>query len=168
MADGAVVEALQAMRGVGLIVAVIMAAEVGDVSGIDKARQRWLLGRPIGVCERRTVRRGDIPRQGTPLPGACDRRSVDLSHAGARQPKLHDRNEKLPQAIRDVGWKAQVRLCAVIAARGGRQGEGRRCHRDRAKWWAFCGRSLVWSNSAQQPDGCKAVITAPKAGGGAR
>ncbi len=26
--------------------------------------------------------------------------------------KLHDRNEKLPQAIRDVAWKAQVRLCA--------------------------------------------------------
>jgi transposase len=26
--------------------------------------------------------------------------------------KLHDRNEKLPQVIRDVAWKAQVRLCS--------------------------------------------------------
>ena len=30
------------------------------------------------------------------------------------------------------------------------------------------GRSLVRSNSAQQPEGCKAVITTPKAGSGAR
>ena len=26
--------------------------------------------------------------------------------------KLHDRNERLPQDIRDIAWKAQVRLCA--------------------------------------------------------
>ncbi|MGY8669134.1 hypothetical protein Q3C01_43215 [Bradyrhizobium sp. UFLA05-109] len=26
--------------------------------------------------------------------------------------KLHDRNERLPQAIRDIAWKAQPRLCA--------------------------------------------------------
>jgi hypothetical protein len=26
--------------------------------------------------------------------------------------KLHDRNERLPWAIRDIAWKAQVRLCA--------------------------------------------------------
>jgi hypothetical protein len=25
--------------------------------------------------------------------------------------KLHDRNEKLPQGIRDIAWKAQLRLC---------------------------------------------------------
>ncbi|MGY4281731.1 hypothetical protein ACVWXO_000951 [Bradyrhizobium sp. LM2.7] len=26
--------------------------------------------------------------------------------------KLHGSNERLPQAIRDIAWKAQVRLCA--------------------------------------------------------
>jgi transposase len=26
--------------------------------------------------------------------------------------KLHDRIEALPQVVRDIGWKAQVRLCA--------------------------------------------------------
>ncbi len=30
----------------------------------------------------------------------------------ARVSKLHDRNERLPQAIRDIAWTAQVRLCA--------------------------------------------------------
>jgi len=26
--------------------------------------------------------------------------------------KLHDRNEKLPATIRDIAWKAQLRLCS--------------------------------------------------------
>jgi hypothetical protein len=28
--------------------------------------------------------------------------------------KLHDRNEKVPQAIRDIAWKAQLRLSPVL------------------------------------------------------
>jgi hypothetical protein len=27
-------------------------------------------------------------------------------------PRLYDRNEKLPPAIRDIAWKGQIRLCS--------------------------------------------------------
>ena len=33
--------------------------------------------------------------------------------------KLHDRNEKLPPAIRDIAWKGQLRLCDCARAIGG-------------------------------------------------
>jgi transposase len=46
------------------------------------------------------------------LATRLDRGRLDLSHAAARQRKLHDRIEALPQVVRDIGWKAQVRLCA--------------------------------------------------------
>jgi hypothetical protein len=37
---------------------------------------------------------------------------LDLSNAGRVSRKLHDRLEGLPQIVRDIAWKAQVRLCS--------------------------------------------------------
>jgi hypothetical protein len=37
---------------------------------------------------------------------------ASLPHAGTRQRKLHDRNEKLSPAIRDIAWSGQLRLCS--------------------------------------------------------
>jgi transposase len=45
-------------------------------------------------------------------PARADRRSLDLPHASRVSRKLHDRNEKLPPAIRDIAWEAQTRLCS--------------------------------------------------------
>lgn len=110
-----VVEALQAMRGVGLIVAVIMAAEVGDFSRFANPRQlmAYLGLAPSEHSSGATVRRGGITKAGNALARRVLIEGAWTYRMQARvSPKLHDRNEKLPQAIRDVGWKAQVRLCA--------------------------------------------------------
>ena len=45
-------------------------------------------------------------------PARADRRSLDLPHASRVSRKPHDRNEKLPPAIRDIAWEAQTRLCS--------------------------------------------------------
>jgi transposase len=110
-----VVEALQAMRGVGLIVAVIMAAEVGDFSRFANPRQlmAYLGLAPSEHSSGATVRRGGITKAGNALARRALIEGAWTYRMQARvSRKLHDRNEKLPQAIRDIAWKAQVRLCA--------------------------------------------------------
>jgi len=117
-----------------------------------------------------TVRRGGITKAGNALArralieGAWTCRMQErLSR------KLHDCNEKLPQVIRDIAWKAQLRLCARyrrLAAAGKPRPSSP--PPSPARWWALYGRCLPGPAPAQQSDSRKAVITAPKAGGGAR
>jgi len=109
-----VVEALQAMRGVAFIVAVTLAAEVGDFSRFDNPRQlmAYLGLVPSEHSSGATVRRGGITKAGNAL---ARRALIEGAWAYRMQArisrKLHDRIETLPQAIRDIAWKAQVRLC---------------------------------------------------------
>jgi transposase len=109
-----VVEALQAMRGVALIVAVTVVAEVGDFSRFANPRQLMAyLG--LVPSERSTgpsVRRGGITKAGNTharrvlIEGAWTyRMQARVSR------KLLDRLEGLPKPIREVAWKAQLRLC---------------------------------------------------------
>ena len=115
-----VVEALQAMRGVGLIVAVIMAAEVGDFSRFDNPRQliAYLGLVPSEHSSGSTVRRGGITKAGNALARRALIEGAWTYRMQARiSRKLYDRNQNLPQAIRDIAWKAQVRLCAIRSAR---------------------------------------------------
>jgi transposase len=109
-----VVEALQAMRGVALIVAVTVAAEVGDFSRFANPRQlmAYLGLVPSERSSGSTVRRGGITKAGNALA-----RRVLIEGAWTyRMParvsrKLHDRLEPLPDNVRDIAWKAQTRLC---------------------------------------------------------
>jgi len=90
-------------------------AEVGDFRRFANARQLMAyLG--LVPCEHSsgaTVRRGGITKAGNTLA-----RRVLIEGAWTyRMParvsrKLHDRNEKLPPAIRDIAWKGQMRLCS--------------------------------------------------------
>jgi transposase len=110
-----VVEALQAMRGVAFIVAVTMAAEVGDFSRFDNPRQlmAYLGLVPSEQSSGSTVRRGGITKAGNALARRALIEGAWTYRMQARiSRKLHDRNEHLPQAVRDIAWKAQVRLCA--------------------------------------------------------
>ena len=109
------VEALQAIPGVGRIVAVIMAAEVGDFSRFNNPRQlmAYLGLTPSEHSSGATVRRGGITKAGNALARRALIEGAWTYRMQARvSRKLHDRNEKLPQVIRDVAWKAQVRLCS--------------------------------------------------------
>jgi transposase len=103
-----VVAALQAMRGIALVVAVTVVAEVGDFRRFANPRQLMAyLG--LVPCEHSSggsVRRGGITKAGNMLARRTYRMQARISR------KLHDRNEELPAPIRDIAWKAQLRLCA--------------------------------------------------------
>lgn len=110
-----VVEAVQAMRGVAFIVAVTVVAEVGDFTRFHNPRQlmAYLGLVPSEHSSGTTVRRGGITKAGNALARRVLIEGAWTYRMQARvSRKLHDRLENLPKAIRDIAWKAQVRLCA--------------------------------------------------------
>jgi transposase len=109
-----VVEAIQALRGVQFIAAVTLIAELGDLTRFENPRQLMsylgLVPSEHSSGERR--RQGSITKTGN-----SHARRVLVEGAWAyRYPAkvsrhLQLRLEKVPQAIQDISWKAQVRLC---------------------------------------------------------
>ena len=119
-----VVEAIQAMRGVSFISAVTVMAETGDLGRFDSPRQlmSWLGLVPSEYSSGPRTARGGITKAGSKdarrmlIEGAWTYRC----HAAVG--KVHmARLKGLPQEIRDIAWKAQIRLCARyrrLSARG--------------------------------------------------
>jgi transposase len=109
-----VVDALQAMRGIALINAVVLVAEVGDFTRFSNPRQLMAyFGLVPGErSSGETVRRGGITKTGNTH---ARRALVEGAWAYRMKPRIGrhkvDRIEALPKVIRDIGWKAQVRLC---------------------------------------------------------
>ena len=119
-----VVAALQAMRGVAMVIAVTLVAEVGDLTRFNNPRDLMShLGLvPSEHSSGATTRRGGITKTGN-----AEARRVMIEAAWTyRLPArvgriLLDRLEGVPVEIRDIAWKAQVRLCARyrrLAAKG--------------------------------------------------
>ena len=109
-----VVEAVRAMRGVGLIVAVTVVAEVGDFSRFQNPRQlmAYLGLVPSEHSSGASVRRGGITKAGNALARRVLIEGAWTYRMPARvSPKLHERLEAVPKNVRDIAWKAQVRLC---------------------------------------------------------
>jgi transposase len=110
-----VVAALQSMRGVALIVAVTVVAEVGDFRRFANPRQlmAYLGLVPSEHSSGRSVRRGGITKAGNALARRVLIEGAWTYRMSARvSRKLYDRLEPLPAAVRDIAWKAQLRLCA--------------------------------------------------------
>jgi transposase len=121
-----VVAAFQAMRGVGFLTATTLVAEAGDIRRFDHPRQLMaFLG--LVPSERST---GETKRQGalTKTGNIRARRALieaawTYRHSAGIGDKHQSRQRHLPERIRDIAWKAQVRLCARyrrLAARGKR------------------------------------------------
>ena len=119
-----VVEALQALRGVSVVTAVTVAAEVGDLGRFASARQfMGYLGLVPGERSTgETVRRLGITKAGN---GRLRRVLVEgawtYRHPPRTGKKKHYLREGLPPAVKDIAWKAQARLCAryrALSARG--------------------------------------------------
>jgi transposase len=109
-----VVEALQALHGVQFTVAVIMVAELGDLTRFDNPRQLMkflgLIPSEYSTGEKR--RQGSITKTGN----THARRALVEGAWAYRYPAkvsrhLQLRLEKQPKIIQDISWKAQVRLC---------------------------------------------------------
>ena len=108
-----VAAALQAMRGVALVVAVTVVAEVGDFRRFTNARQlmAYLGLVPSEHSSGSTVRRAGITKAGNALARRVLIEGAWTYRMSARvSRKLHDRLKPLSAAI--IAWKAQVRLCA--------------------------------------------------------
>jgi len=109
-----VVEALQALRGVQWLLSLTVIAELGDLTRFDNPRQ---LAAFVGLTPSEhtsggTRRQGGITKTGNPrarrvlVEGAWAYR-----HPAKISEHIQKRIDKLPKVARDIGWKAQLRLC---------------------------------------------------------
>ncbi len=108
-----VVQALMAMRGVRMIVAVTVIAELGDITRFTNPKQlmRYLGLTPSEYSSGERTRRGAITKSGN---GHARRILIEAAWAYRYLPKvspeIQKRQEHLPLAIRAIAWKAQLRL----------------------------------------------------------
>jgi transposase len=120
----AVVEALQALRGVPFTVAVPMVADIGDLTRFDTPRE---LMKFLGLIPS-AYSSGERRHQGssTQAGNTHARRALVEGAWAYRYPAkvsrhLQLRLEKQPKSIQDISWKAQGRLCKryrQLVARG--------------------------------------------------
>ena len=131
------VQAIQALRGVSLIVAAVIVAEVGSFSRFDNPRQlmAYLGLNPSEHSSGATIRRGAITKTGNALARTCLVEAAWTYRFPARVTQIiRNRLKDLPEPIRNVAWKAQVRLSAryrKLIAR--RQADTQGSLRDRAR-----------------------------------
>jgi transposase len=110
-----VVAAYQAMRGASFLVAVTVAAEIGDLRRFDNPRQLMAF---LGLVPRERSTGNVVRRAGLTLAGNRRARRVlveaawSYRHPARVSETLRARLEGLPKPVRDIAWKAQIRLCA--------------------------------------------------------
>jgi len=118
-----VVRALQALRGVDLIVAATFATEIGDPRRFESPRQ--LMGYLGLVPSERstgdTVRRGGITKTGN---GRVRHMLVESAWTYRHAPRIGTkklyRMEAVTPRVREIAWKAQTRLTGRYRALSGR------------------------------------------------
>jgi transposase len=109
-----VVAALQTMRGMALVNAATLVAELGDLSRFTNPRQlmAYLGLVPSEHSSGASVKRGGLTKAGN----SAARRLLIEAAWTYRFParvsrELRLRQETQPRAIREIAWKAQLRLC---------------------------------------------------------
>ena len=119
-----VVTAFQSLRGVAPVVATVMVVEIGDLRRFENPRQlmAYLGLVPSENSSGQTTKRGGITKTGN---GHARRVLVEAAQAysfPARVSRaLRKRQEGLSREVKEISWKAQVRLCGryrKLIARG--------------------------------------------------
>jgi transposase len=108
------VTALQSLRGVSVIVAVTTVAELGDLTRFASARQlmAYLGLVPSEHSSGPSVRRGGITKTGNTHVRRALVEAAQAYRLPARESaKLKSRLINVDQEIRQISWKAQIRLC---------------------------------------------------------
>ncbi|MGA7831257.1 MAG: IS110 family transposase [Terracidiphilus sp.] len=139
-----VVKGLQALRGIAQISAVTIAAELGNITRFESARQ--LMGYS-GMVPSENSSGGRTQRGSITKTGNAHLRRIAGEAAWSYRlrpgvgPALRKRQEGLPEEIKEIAWKAQIRLSkryARLAAAG----------KDQRKTVTAVGRELlgfVWA-----------------------
>jgi len=118
------VRSLQALRGVGLITAVILAAEIGDYArfGTPRKLMAYLGMVPSEDSTGQRRRQGRITRTGN---GHVRRILVEAGWNYRFRPRaskaIRQRRERVPAVVREIAEKAEERLCRryqALVARG--------------------------------------------------
>ena len=120
----AVIDALQALRGIALVSAVTIASEVGELSRFTKPRQ--LMGYSGAVASEDSsgerTRRGGITKTGNAhLRRVVIEAAWAYRHRPAVGPTLRKRQAPVSPDVKAIAWKAQHRLHAryrALTARG--------------------------------------------------
>ena len=109
-----VVASLQALRGIGMVAAAILVAELGDMTRFSNPRQlmAYIGLVPSEHSSGKTRRQGGITKAGN---GTARRMLIEAAWS-YRFParigrELLLRQEHLAKPFRDIAWKAQERLC---------------------------------------------------------
>jgi len=109
-----VIEALMALRGVSLLTAVTVVAEIGDLKRFATAPQlmAYLGLVPSEYSSGGSARRGGITKTGN---GHVRRVLVEAAwtyrYAARKTAVLQRRAERAPEVIQAIAWSAQKRLC---------------------------------------------------------
>ena len=123
-AFGPVIEGLMALRGVGQVTATTIVAEIGNLRRFTTAPQlmAYLGVVPSEHSSGPSKSRGGITKTGN---GHVRRVLVEAAwtyrHPARKSAVLERRAERTPEAVQDIAWKAQKRLCArfrQLEARG--------------------------------------------------
>jgi transposase len=120
----AVIEALQALRGIALVSAATIMSEVGELSRFTKPRQ--LMGYSGAVASEDSsgprTRRGGITKAGNAhLRRIVVEAAWAYRHRPAVGPALRKRQVSVAPEVKEIAWKAQHRLHAryrTLTARG--------------------------------------------------
>ena len=109
------VEAIHALRGVAAICAITLVAEIGDFRRFANPRQlmAWLGLVPRERSTGAMTARGAITKAGNSRARRVLVESAWTYRLPARIGRvLHERSQSLPDEVRAIAWKAQLRLRA--------------------------------------------------------
>jgi transposase len=112
-----VVEALEGLRGVQFTVAVTIVAALGDLTRFENPRQvmKYLGLIPSEYSSGERRRQGSITKAGhTHAQRALVEGAWAYRYPATVSRHLQLRLEQLPKPIKDISWKAQVRLCKRV------------------------------------------------------
>jgi transposase len=118
-----VIEALMALRGVNLLTAATIVAEIGDLHRFTGAPQlmAYLGLVPSEYSSGGSTSRGGITKTGN---GHVRRLLIEAAwtyrHPARKTRCLQRRAERTPEAVQEIAWKAQKRLCARYRSLEGR------------------------------------------------
>lgn len=110
-----IIEALMALRGMNLLTATCFAAEIGDLKRFATAPQlmAYLGLVPSEHSSGAKQSRGGITKTGN---GHVRRLLIEAAwtyrHPARKSKVIQRRAERTPQAVQDIAWKAQTRLCS--------------------------------------------------------
>lgn len=121
---GPVVNAIMCFKGIDFVAAVTLIAELGDLHRFEHPKQlmAYLGAVPSEHSSGESRARGSITKTGN---AHARRVLVEAAWAYRNSARMSrpvaDRNRDQPKAVRDVAWRAQLRLCSRyrrLAARG--------------------------------------------------